>query len=145
MHKSRDCGDSGGCVFFRGGIAFQANAGNTAVCTDSAGLLADCQIRRIEGVAMALAGDCRETPLIVISAAFCVVTYLAQAKAGAVSDMVSLPLGLRVSNALMSYIRYIGKIFYPTSLAVLYPLDVNGYPSWKVILCLLLLLAFRRQ
>ena len=55
--------------------------------------------------------------------------------------MVSLPLGLRVSNALVSYVRYIGKIFYPTSLAVLYPLDANGYPLWKVILCLVLLLA----
>jgi tetratricopeptide (TPR) repeat protein len=29
---------------------------------------------------------------------------------------------------------------YPTSLAVLYPLDANGYPLWKVILCLVLLL-----
>ncbi len=55
--------------------------------------------------------------------------------------MVSLPISLRASNALVSYIRYIGKIFYPTPLAVLYPLDANGYPLWKVILCLVLLLA----
>ena len=41
---------------------------------------------------------------------------------------------------MVSYIRYIGKVFYPTSLAVLYPLDANGYPLWKVILCLVLLL-----
>jgi tetratricopeptide (TPR) repeat protein len=82
-----------------------------------------------------------KSPLLAISAAFCVVTYLVQAKAGAVTDMVSLPIGLRVSNALISYVRYIGKVFYPTSLAVLYPLDTNGYPLWKVILCLVLLLA----
>ncbi len=82
-----------------------------------------------------------KTPLIAISAAFCAVTYLVQAKAGAVPDMVSLPISLRASNALVSYIRYIGKIFYPTPLAALYPLDANGYPSWKVILCLVLLLA----
>jgi len=80
-------------------------------------------------------------PLLAISAAFCVVTYLVQAKAGAVTDMVALPIGLRVSNALISYVRYIGKVFCPTSLAVLYPLDTNGYPLWKVILCLVLLLA----
>ena len=81
-----------------------------------------------------------KTPLIAISAAFCVVTYLAQVNAGAAADMGSLPLGLRVSNALMSYVRYIGKVFYPTSLAALYPLDMNGYPSWQVIACLVLLL-----
>jgi Tfp pilus assembly protein PilF len=80
-------------------------------------------------------------PLLVMSAAFCVVTYVAQAGAGAVPDMVSLPLGLRAGNAMVSYVRYIGKVFYPTSLAVLYPLDANGYPLWKVILCLVLLLA----
>ena len=55
--------------------------------------------------------------------------------------MVSLPLGLRAENAMVSYVRYIGKVFCPTSLAVLYPLDANGYPLWKVILCLVLLLA----
>jgi tetratricopeptide (TPR) repeat protein len=80
-------------------------------------------------------------PLIAISAAFCVVTYMVQARAGAVSNVVSLPIGLRLSNAIVSYVGYIGKIFYPASLAVLYPLDTNGYPLWKVILCLVLLLA----
>ncbi|MGD0571712.1 MAG: tetratricopeptide repeat protein [Sedimentisphaerales bacterium] len=82
-----------------------------------------------------------KTPLMAISAAFCIVTYIVQAKAGAATDMVSLPISLRVGNALTSYVRYIGKIFYPTPLAVLYPLDANGYPSWKVILCLVVLLA----
>jgi tetratricopeptide (TPR) repeat protein len=80
-------------------------------------------------------------PLLAMSAAFCVVTYLAQLNAGAVPDMVSMPLGLRISNALVSYIRYIGKVFCPTSLAALYPLDMKGYPLWKAAGCLVLLLA----
>ena len=71
-------------------------------------------------------------PLLVLSAAFCVVTYLSQAQAESVLDMGSLPLGLRVSNALISYVRYIGKVFYPAPLAVLYPLDIRGY-SWAEI------------
>ena len=54
--------------------------------------------------------------------------------------MASLPVGLRVSNALMSYISYIGKIFYPTPLAVLYPLNSNGYSLPVIAGCLLLLL-----
>jgi protein O-mannosyl-transferase len=82
-----------------------------------------------------------KTPLIAISAAFCVVTYLAQAHAEAVMDMISLPPGLRVSNALMSYVRYIGKLFYPTPLAVLYPLDKSGYSLLEIGGCLTLLLA----
>jgi protein O-mannosyl-transferase len=79
-------------------------------------------------------------PLFAMSAAFCVVTYMAQAGAGAVQDTVSLPFGLRAENAMVSYIRYIGKVFCPTSLAVLYPLDENGYPLWETSGCLLLLL-----
>ena len=82
-----------------------------------------------------------KTPLIVISAVFCVVTYLAQLNSGAVLDTVSLPLGLRVSNALVSYIRYIGKLFYPTRLAVLYPIDISGYFWVKIDGCLAFLLA----
>jgi tetratricopeptide (TPR) repeat protein len=81
-----------------------------------------------------------KSPLLAMSAAFCVVTYLAQLNAGATTDIVSLPIGLRVSNALISYVGYIGKVFYPTSLAALYPLDTNGYPLWKTWGCLLLLL-----
>lgn len=80
-------------------------------------------------------------PLLAISAAFCVVTYLAQLNAGATTDIVSMPLGLQAKNIIVSYIRYIGKLFYPTSLAVLYPLDANGYPLWKVAGCFVLLLA----
>jgi protein O-mannosyl-transferase len=81
-----------------------------------------------------------KAPLIAISAVFCVVTYLAQAHAEAVQDIVSLPVGLRVSNALMSYVRYIGKIFYPTPLAILYPLDMNGYSWAEIGGCLAILL-----
>jgi protein O-mannosyl-transferase len=82
-----------------------------------------------------------KSPLLAMSAAFCVVTYLATFNAGVMPDMVSMPLGLQAKNAIVSYIRYIGKLFYPTSLAVLYPLDANGCPLWKVILCVVLLLA----
>jgi tetratricopeptide (TPR) repeat protein len=81
-----------------------------------------------------------KSPLLAISAVICVVTYFAQLSAGVMSDMVSLPLDLRVSNVMMSYVGYIGKVFYPASLAVLYPLGANGCPLWKVILCAVLLL-----
>jgi protein O-mannosyl-transferase len=81
-----------------------------------------------------------KAPLIAISAVFCVVTYLAQAHGEAVQDIVTLPFGSRISNALMSYVRYIGKVFYPTPLAVLYPLDMNGYSWAEIGGCLAILL-----
>ena len=33
----------------------------------------------------------------------------------------SLPFGPRLANALVSYATYIGKMFWPTGLAVFYP------------------------
>ncbi|MGD0078005.1 MAG: hypothetical protein ABSB91_05175 [Sedimentisphaerales bacterium] len=70
-------------------------------------------------------------PLMVMSAALCVATYLAQAKSGAVTDVVSLPLSVRTGNALLAYVAYIGKIFYPVRLAVLYPLNINKPAMWQ--------------
>ena len=78
-------------------------------------------------------------PLIGMSAASCVMTYIAQAKGGAVLDTVAVPLISRVQNALMSYIKYIGKIFCPTSLSAMYPFDFNELAFWKAGVCLLLL------
>ncbi len=78
-------------------------------------------------------------PLIVMSAALCVVTYTAQAKGNSVSDTITVPLIFRAENILVSYIKYIGMIFCPTSLSVLYPFDLNRLAVWKTGVCLLLL------
>jgi hypothetical protein len=78
-------------------------------------------------------------PLLAMSAASAVITCIAQAKSRAIADIVSVPLMIRAGNALVSYVTYIGKMFYPTSLAVLYPLDVNGPALWQPAACLMLL------
>jgi protein O-mannosyl-transferase len=78
-------------------------------------------------------------PLVGMSAASCIMTYIAQAKGNAVSDIATVPLIFRAENISVSYIKYIGMVFYPTSLSVLYPFDVNGLPVWKTGVCLLLL------
>jgi tetratricopeptide (TPR) repeat protein len=79
-------------------------------------------------------------PLLIMSAAMCVVTYRAQAVAGAMQDITSAPLGLRAGNAMVSYIKYIVQVFYPTSLAPLYPLYLNNPALWQVIASTVLLL-----
>jgi tetratricopeptide (TPR) repeat protein len=58
-------------------------------------------------------------PMFVLIAGMSAVTFVVQSAGGAVND--SLPLVHRVTNALVAYVRYIGKTFYPINLAVLYP------------------------
>jgi Flp pilus assembly protein TadD len=63
-------------------------------------------------------------PLFVAAFAASVVTVLAQEHAGAASDLASAPLGLRASNALVSYVAYIGRMFWPAHLTFFY-----GFPT----------------
>ncbi len=62
-----------------------------------------------------------KVPLFAMSLASSVVTYCVQ-KAGGASSLHQLPAGGRIANALVSYARYLGKVFWPTHLAVLYPI-----------------------
>ncbi len=71
-------------------------------------------------------------PFLLLSAAASVVTFIVQQKGGAVSALTRIPMGLRVENAFVSYTRYLGKIFWPVNLAVLYPLR-GGWPLLAVI------------
>ncbi len=60
-------------------------------------------------------------PLFVMSAASCVVTYLAQQRGGAVMSVSALPFSQRAANALTAYVSYVGKMLWPAKLAVQYP------------------------
>ena len=60
-------------------------------------------------------------PFLVLAALASVVTFVVQQQGGAVVAAESLPLSARVGNALISYSRYLGKLFWPTDLAVFYP------------------------
>jgi hypothetical protein len=62
-----------------------------------------------------------KVPLMGLSAASCLITYLVQESGGAVGTLGAYPLGGRFANALISYVRYMGKIFLPTNLTVFYP------------------------
>ena len=60
-------------------------------------------------------------PLFVLAAASSMVTFLGQLTASGL-NLARVPLGIRIANALLSCAGYIGKIFWPTGLAVFYPL-----------------------
>ncbi len=61
-----------------------------------------------------------KTPFFALSAASCVVTYLVQRNGGAVAERLSFDV--RLENAVMSVVSYLGKFFWPFDLAVGYPL-----------------------
>ncbi|MGD0551336.1 MAG: glycosyltransferase family 39 protein [Sedimentisphaerales bacterium] len=60
-------------------------------------------------------------PFFVLSAASSVVAFLVQRSSMAVVSLNMLPLKFRILNALVSYIGYIEKMFWPSRLAVFYP------------------------
>ncbi len=70
-------------------------------------------------------------PLLILSAACCVMTVLVLSRA--VQPLKALPLSLRVENAVVSCAAYIGQLFYPTNLAVLYPYPITGLPILEII------------
>ena len=72
-------------------------------------------------------------PFFALSVAASVVTFAVQERGGALVTAEFLPLGARGGNALISYCRYVAKLFWPTDLAVFYPHP--GY--WPLVQLLL--------
>jgi len=73
-----------------------------------------------------------KVPFFVLAAISSVITYSLQTKTG----MEILSLGARVSNAVVSYFSYIGKMIYPAGLVVFYPYSLA--PEWKIVLAAVL-------
>jgi protein O-mannosyl-transferase len=80
-----------------------------------------------------------KTPLFLIAAIAVEVTFQVQKSGGAVGTIAGVPLWIRLENALVSYSRYLGKMFWPVDLAVLYP-HPGRWPTGSVLLSGLLLL-----
>ncbi|MGB9233381.1 MAG: glycosyltransferase family 39 protein, partial [Terriglobales bacterium] len=78
-------------------------------------------------------------PLFALSAASAAVTMKAQKAGGALQTISMLSPLLRLETALISYVRYLGKAFWPANLVVFYPLPIGLYPVWQVVAAVLLL------
>jgi len=88
-----------------------------------------------------------KSPLLAIAALSSVVTFYAQ-KQGMFPLQV-LPIPDRLANALVAYVGYLGQMFWPARLAVLYPLPGHHLPIWQapaagLALAVLSLLALRQ-
>ena len=79
-----------------------------------------------------------KVPFLLLSIVSSIVTFLVQREGGAVSTSISLDA--RLGNAVISYLRYLGKFFWPADLAVLYP-HPGYWPPWQVIGAVLALAA----
>ena len=78
-------------------------------------------------------------PFFVLSAASSAITILAHRGLGMLEATAGLPLGFRLENALVSYASYLANAFWPSKLAVHYPLP-PAWPTGTVALAGVLLL-----
>lgn len=77
-------------------------------------------------------------PFIALAAASCVITIVVQHRAGAVATFEQSSLGLRVENALVSYLRYLIHMLWPQNLAACYPLR-SDLPDIQIGMALVVL------
>jgi protein O-mannosyl-transferase len=64
-------------------------------------------------------------PFLALSALSCGVTLLAQTKGEAVASFEMLPFGRRMAHAIAAYLDYLQQTFWPSHLAVFYPLPAE--------------------
>ncbi len=79
-------------------------------------------------------------PLFLLSAASAVLTMQAQQAGGAVRTLTRYSMPIRLETAVISYVRYLGKAFWPSKLVAMYPHSSQLYPSWQVGAAVVLLL-----
>lgn len=82
-----------------------------------------------------------KAPLWAFSFAACFMTFWFKWVKGGVPGEDLYPLGLRTANALVSYVRYLEKTFWPFDLAVFYPYPKSGIAPAAVLGSILLLSA----
>jgi len=61
-------------------------------------------------------------PFFLLAGGSCVMTLIAQDRGGAVATLNIVPWAARVGNAVVSYPAYLGKLFWPEHLSVIYSL-----------------------
>ena len=81
-----------------------------------------------------------KVPLFALSVATAGFTMYAHRASGALNPLVSYSLSTRLQNAVLSYVRYVGKALWPSRLTILYPYSPSSIRGWEVAACSCLLL-----
>jgi tetratricopeptide (TPR) repeat protein len=79
-------------------------------------------------------------PLVFIAILAGMITIIAEGKAGALASFDAFPFPVRLANALVSYVSYLSKTFWPAGLAAFYP-HPEHIPLIKVITAIFTLLS----
>jgi tetratricopeptide (TPR) repeat protein len=88
----------------------------------------------MKGVSKALVPLVREKlPLFCLAAASTVMTFIAQSRGGAVRTLMQVPVSLRLSNAIVSYAKYLLLTVWPNNLAFYYPFSRTGVSVWQLV------------
>jgi tetratricopeptide (TPR) repeat protein len=66
-----------------------------------------------------------KAPLLALSAAASAMTLLAQKRGGGLVSSDHYPIADRIANAIASYMAYIGKMIWPSKMAVFYPFPTD--------------------
>ncbi len=82
-----------------------------------------------------------KAPLFALALASGLVTIAAQSRVGAVASLQFFPLPVRLGNALLSCVAYLGELFLPRDLSVFYPHPSAGLPWGRAGLAALALAA----
>jgi len=82
-----------------------------------------------------------KVPFFILSIGVSIVTFYVQQGTGATVDLGVIPLRIRIVNALISYVKYICKMFWPRHLALPYPYHADRLLLWQAAAAALLLIA----
>jgi protein O-mannosyl-transferase len=80
-----------------------------------------------------------KVPFIAMAGIVSVATFVAQRAVGTMSTTQIMPLLSRLTNAIVSYARYMGLMFWPHDMAMLYPLSSSRASLWQALAVLALL------
>jgi len=78
-------------------------------------------LNRLKGEKKLLSVFLEKIPFFVFSAGSAIITVFAQNSGGAIKTLKAYPFDVRIANAFVSYISYIGKMICPFDLAFFYP------------------------
>jgi protein O-mannosyl-transferase len=80
-------------------------------------------------------------PLFAMSIASSWITVVAQHRGQAMTSTAALTMQQRIGNAIVSYAKYIGKMFWPSGLSYYYPHPGSRLATWATLAAAALLLA----
>ena len=71
--------------------------------------------------------------LLAATVGVAVLTVVGQSRSGSMSHLADVPWWVRLENVPISYVRYLGKVFWPVNLACFYPYDRHPQAVWVAL------------